>query len=138
MKHTEPLQGMKLMQGHLVMHVSMFIASFFINTVYYEDEDWTDVQSNDEMDDPLRYKRRLVRYWSYLAFLWIGWSHGLSACLQILSVSLKVKRQFLTQKYVQIFQMFLYQFPMLYIQWIVYTNLTLISSGELNAVRDTQ
>jgi len=36
MKHTEPLQGMKLMQGHLVMHISMFIASFFIDTSYYE------------------------------------------------------------------------------------------------------
>lgn len=27
---------------------------------------------------------------------------------------------------------------MLYVQWLVYTNLVMIQKGELNAVRDTQ
>lgn len=61
MKHTEPLQGMKLMQGHLVMHISMFIASFFIDSSYYEKFEYDDYFNTATEEDDT-YKRRLVRY----------------------------------------------------------------------------
>ena len=56
-------------------------------------------------------------------FKWLSYFHLASACLLFFRFYLKTKQKFLSQKYIQILQMFLYQFPLLYIQWAVYSSL---------------
>lgn len=39
MKIKEPLQGIKTLNGHFIMHVAMFIVSFSCTTILYTDPD---------------------------------------------------------------------------------------------------
>ena len=39
MRVKDPLRALKSFQGHTVMHLTFFVASFFINTCIYEPGD---------------------------------------------------------------------------------------------------
>lgn len=69
MKHLEPLQGIKLIQGHSAVHIAMFTASWFIDTT---------VSASLTRKD-------LVE----LAFQLVRWGHLVSVILQFVMFSLK-------------------------------------------------
>jgi hypothetical protein len=69
MRLEEPLQGIILMQGHTVMHLSMFAASFMVTKRSYDPADWMKMTAWEK------------NIWAM--FYWLAWLHLLTALLQI-------------------------------------------------------
>ena len=67
MRLEEPLQGIILMQGHIVMHLSMFSASFMVTKRSYEPAEWVKMSKWDKN--------------IYQMFYWNAWLHLLTAFL---------------------------------------------------------
>jgi len=77
MRLKDPLQGIKMIQGHTIIHIAMFISSFII-----------DAHPADEppAGDPCYLELQIK------AFLILRWSHFTLAILQSLSFILKMKK----------------------------------------------
>ena len=101
-KHLEPLQGIKLLQGHTAMHIAMFIVSFYINS-----DNVVKLRDNDQHFYKLK-----------LAFTVVTWGHLVSAVFQILSFWLKSKKYYHLSRICQLMLLFTYFLPLIYVQWI--------------------
>jgi len=88
MRNKEPLMGLMLMQGHFVMHFSMFLGSFFVNTDYskvkkYIDDEVKELEGTGAYAmDPDKYKKVDQYVWEimkfnrlYDSFIWIKYTH---------------------------------------------------------------
>ena len=69
MRLKEPFQGVKMMQGHIVMHMSTFLVSFVI-----------DPEEGGYFNKAILDKGQ-IRYSEYQVFIWIKWGHLVSALL---------------------------------------------------------
>jgi len=62
MKLKEPLQGLKMIQGHTCMHLAMFSASFLVNTQVYNH-----VDTNTELGiDDSELNAFFIQRWGHL------------------------------------------------------------------------
>ena len=75
MKLKEPLQGIKMIQGHVVMHLAMFAVSNTVDTAKYMPTE----------DMPLQPGLELRSLW---AFEYLRWGHLATALLQLAAMQL--------------------------------------------------
>jgi hypothetical protein len=74
MKLREPLQGIKMMEGHIIMHLSMFAVSLFIDDSQYK-------QGSAILNDIELTSMQLLR-----------WGHLASAIFQIAATKFKLSK----------------------------------------------
>ena len=127
MRLKEPLQSMKTLNGHIVMHIAMFLTSLNVDLEDYTDpagplyEDGASLLS----DDQKFYERKV--FWS------IQWGHFICATLLVIIFILKTRDEYILSKNLMLFVAFFYFMPILAAMWVL-RNVISDKQGKLGDV----
>lgn len=128
MRLKEPLQSMKTLNGHIVMHATLFIVSFNIDIHNYvnapadprESEGGLLPQDNRETNE-------------LLVFRCVQWGHCICALFLMLSFILKGRQQYSLSKHLMLVVGICYFLPMLAAMWVL-RNVISMKNGKLSEV----
>lgn len=85
MRIKEPLQAIKTLKGHFIMHVAMFIVSFQVETRMYVDPGSVDTK----LYTPAQRAQTERGHYEVYIFWFLRWGHLITALLLLASFGLK-------------------------------------------------
>ena len=106
MKLSEPLSGIKLIQGHWVMHIALFICSFItVDTdSYYSESNSKKFKDGDAQVE-------------ILIFYYLTYGHLVTALLQTMKWIAEIKGYIQFANSIQLTTLFTYMTPLFLGQW---------------------
>lgn len=113
MRLKEPLQSMKTLNGHIVMHIAMFLTSLNVDLTDYTNpsgplyEDGASLLSDDQ------------KFYERKVFWCIKWGHFICATLLVIIFILKTRDEYIFSKNLMLFVAFFYFMPILAAMWVL-------------------
>ena len=127
MRLKEPLQSMKTLNGHIVMHIAMFIVSFNIETSHYDEAYVADETKGGGLHAENEITNEL------LIFDLVRWGHFVCAVMLMASFIVKNRQEFIASKYFMLIVGISYFMPMLAAMWVL-RNIISMHDAVLSAV----